>query len=275
MSDTLAGPATAGRFTLDEARAAAWLVQAMAQNRRDGTPPGAELPELAADYCAAHDLDGTATFRLITAALEAGILTDAALAPDKASSGGLMWDYIPGSVDAYRWLLYGGAGEPILASHCERMSHLGGGLGTAGAESALRVLREAARRGNMLARQRAAIAADAQRLDQIARLLTADFTPDTFNDLADIVVRAGRTVSNYDPGGARPGAGSEGPAARPDVLGRLYDAAGDHDLAMLDELALRSGLLWRCPDEDCRWMNRHDEATCGRCGKSRQIRDVS
>ena len=53
-------------------------------------------------------------------------------------------------------------------------------------------------------------------------------------------------------------------------LGRMYDVASDNESAMLDDLALRAGIRWQCP-EPCRWMNREEDRQCGGCGRERGI----
>lgn len=74
--------------------------------------------------------------------------------------------------------------------------------------------------------------------------------------------------------------GSEGLASMSE-LDRLYDVAGDRELSVLDELAVRAGLLWRCdaerersvarliPDMPCGWMNRPEAERCEGCGADR------
>ena len=52
-----------------------------------------------------------------------------------------------------------------------------------------------------------------------------------------------------------------------DVLGRLFDEADDYELATLDSLAIRAGLIWQCPGDH--WNNREGEQNCGSCGKGR------
>jgi hypothetical protein len=46
----------------------------------------------------------------------------------------------------------------------------------------------------------------------------------------------------------------------PAVLQELYDAAGDQEVAVLDELSVRAGLIWVC--DSCGWRNPHWFDTC-------------
>lgn len=152
---------TPARFTLDETAAAAWLAAGVAADGDFVAHQNADntLPDIDADYCAALDDDGaSATFLLVAGALDAGIITDNG--PRDRRGPSLVWEYIAdGDGDGYRWVLYGGTGEPILVSWLEGMSNLGGGIDTKGAASALAVLREAVDEGNRLDAQRAGMAA--------------------------------------------------------------------------------------------------------------------
>lgn len=46
---------------------------------------------------------------------------------------------------------------------------------------------------------------------------------------------------------------------------RLYDAANDHEAAMLDDLRDRAGITWTCPASP--WTNPKGE-TCDDCGRT-------
>jgi hypothetical protein len=62
------------------------------------------------------------------------------------------------------------------------------------------------------------------------------------------------------------------PAYKDDILARLYDAAEDgedYELLALNDLAIRAGLLWCCPDKECGWHNLEDADKCDGCGKSK------
>jgi len=52
-----------------------------------------------------------------------------------------------------------------------------------------------------------------------------------------------------------------------DPLTRLYAAARKREAELLDDLALRAGLLWICGDSDCEWLNREEATRCTACGK--------
>lgn len=52
-----------------------------------------------------------------------------------------------------------------------------------------------------------------------------------------------------------------------DIIARLYSAAADYHLHVLDELMLKSGLMWPC---DCGTHNREDDSVCSDCGTSRE-----
>lgn len=48
---------------------------------------------------------------------------------------------------------------------------------------------------------------------------------------------------------------------------RLYAVADDNEAAVLDDLGLRAGLLWKCP---CGWLNVEAQGTtCDGCGGGR------
>jgi hypothetical protein len=64
----------------------------------------------------------------------------------------------------------------------------------------------------------------------------------------------------------------------PGEMARMFEAAGDHELATLEEVAERAGLIWRCraPGEtlaelvlDCGLNNDEDAARCQGCGAPR------
>ena len=61
------------------------------------------------------------------------------------------------------------------------------------------------------------------------------------------------------------------PAHGEDILARLYDAADDDDLAVLDQLLIKAGLLWDCRDDDdtAHWTNPESATVCEECGKAR------
>ena len=53
-----------------------------------------------------------------------------------------------------------------------------------------------------------------------------------------------------------------------DPLARLYEVAtGKAEVATLDSLRLRAGLIWPC--EDCSAVNPEDAADCATCGATR------
>jgi hypothetical protein len=173
----------------------------MAQTVRGPHPGGTTLPDIGPAYCAAGDMDGSATLQLVAAAADAGIITGAA--PGRPGQPGLVWQFCPdGDGDGYRWLLYGEPGEAIVATHCQAMSGLGGGLDTTGEASALAVLGEAVAAGNMLAAQRTAPPpaqqqADRWALDAIQHMLRdPQWAPGMFEDIAGLVRQTGRDVGN-------------------------------------------------------------------------------
>jgi hypothetical protein len=64
----------------------------------------------------------------------------------------------------------------------------------------------------------------------------------------------------------------------PGELARMFDVAEDHELAMLDEVAERAGLIWICrdpgpggdhPGEGCGYSNDEDAERCQGCGAPR------
>lgn len=62
--------------------------------------------------------------------------------------------------------------------------------------------------------------------------------------------------------------------APPGELARLYEAAdaSDHDLAVLEELAVKAGLRWNCvwcAHSGGGWTNVEEDATCDQCGGPR------
>jgi hypothetical protein len=52
-----------------------------------------------------------------------------------------------------------------------------------------------------------------------------------------------------------------------DPLTRLYGVARNQETELLDDLAVRAGLLWMCEDNDCQWLNREEATRCTACGK--------
>lgn len=52
-----------------------------------------------------------------------------------------------------------------------------------------------------------------------------------------------------------------------DLLARLLAVATDGEASILDDLAIRAGILWRCPN--CAWHNVADDDLCGACGLPR------
>jgi hypothetical protein len=153
-----AGPA---RFVRDEPRAAAWASQGVTQHDEGGGDWDETLPDIGSAYCPAMDLNDTATSRLIRTALAAGIIADTQRGPDALDVPSLVWEFADGGDEgACRWLLYGAAGEPILASQLQSMASLGGPGGCCGPGRPLAVLRAAVRAANALASQRAALGLD-------------------------------------------------------------------------------------------------------------------
>jgi len=49
-----------------------------------------------------------------------------------------------------------------------------------------------------------------------------------------------------------------------DVLARLRDVGTDSEAAVVTQLAIVAGYLWRC--EDCGWISPDEDATCPQCG---------
>lgn len=56
------------------------------------------------------------------------------------------------------------------------------------------------------------------------------------------------------------------PRTADDAIGRLYDAATDYDISVLDDLLRRAGLRWE--HVGC-WTNTTRTRTCENCGKRR------
>jgi len=55
-----------------------------------------------------------------------------------------------------------------------------------------------------------------------------------------------------------------------DIVSRLYGIASSRELETLDELMVRSGILWSC--EICNsWLNAEDNTTCGGCGGDKEL----
>lgn len=52
-------------------------------------------------------------------------------------------------------------------------------------------------------------------------------------------------------------------------LARLFNAADDNEADVIEQVAIKAGLLWRCPDEGCRYNNDEQDKVCGSCGKKR------
>ena len=52
-----------------------------------------------------------------------------------------------------------------------------------------------------------------------------------------------------------------------DDLQRMMSVATDYEHTVLADLALRCGLLWRCPE--CAWHNQEDWTECEGCGATR------
>ena len=52
-----------------------------------------------------------------------------------------------------------------------------------------------------------------------------------------------------------------------DPLTRLYAVATKEEAELLDDLAVRAGLLWARGGEECQWLNREEATRCTACGK--------
>lgn len=52
-----------------------------------------------------------------------------------------------------------------------------------------------------------------------------------------------------------------------DPLTPLDSVAREEEAQLLDDLAVRAGLLWACEDDECRWLNREEATRCAACGK--------
>lgn len=50
-------------------------------------------------------------------------------------------------------------------------------------------------------------------------------------------------------------------------LERMYEVADDAETAVLDELRVRSGVVWRCPRD---WFNEPDRKACEDCSYRRE-----
>jgi len=48
---------------------------------------------------------------------------------------------------------------------------------------------------------------------------------------------------------------------------QLYNVATDAEASMLDDLRIRAGWIWRCPE--CDWFNKADFAFCDNCSTKR------
>jgi hypothetical protein len=59
----------------------------------------------------------------------------------------------------------------------------------------------------------------------------------------------------------------EAPARDP--VDRMYEAATDHEVDVLDQVRRRAGLIWECygtAKRPCRWTNVEGETSCEQCG---------
>jgi hypothetical protein len=85
------------------------------------------------------------------------------------------------------------------------------------------------------------------------------------------LVDSGLSTSRRTPNGSRPKAAEETPPIRyprtvDEAIARLYDAADDHNLPILEELLCDAGLRW--VHAGC-WTNSARVRTCGRCRRRR------
>lgn len=56
----------------------------------------------------------------------------------------------------------------------------------------------------------------------------------------------------------------------PDRFERLLLVAdNDYEFEVIMRVALRAGLFWRCPNEDCDFDNDEPSSTCDECGASK------
>jgi transcriptional regulator with XRE-family HTH domain len=88
----------------------------------------------------------------------------------------------------------------------------------------------------------------------ISRIEAGDANP-TIKALAVIAAKLGVSADYLATGEYR------------DPLTRLYAVARKREAELLDDLAVRAGLLWVCGDSNCEWLNREEATRCTACGK--------
>ncbi len=96
--------------------------------------------------------------------------------------------------------------------------------------------------------------------DEVLALRIIDFEPDRDEELRILSLEADRVLTL--------GTGSSGtlPAA-PSELARMFTVATDGESAVLDDLAQRAGIIWRCA---CGWNNDESATSCAECKEGRQ-----
>ena len=56
--------------------------------------------------------------------------------------------------------------------------------------------------------------------------------------------------------------------SRVEAISRLYDAADDYEASMIEDVAVRAGLVWKCA---CGWANRPKDRRCDGCKAKRPV----
>lgn len=147
------------RFTLDDDKARDWIAAGIEMTDCRAVHDEM-LPAIGSAFGISAD-SGSEVWELVSRALVAGVITDAAAAPGDLA---LYFDFVPydGETTGYHWALsMDGTGGLTARSAFSEMGYLGQGTGDRlrGAELALAVLREAAEAGNQIARGLAAYVA--------------------------------------------------------------------------------------------------------------------
>lgn len=57
-----------------------------------------------------------------------------------------------------------------------------------------------------------------------------------------------------------------------DDLERILRVADDNEMDVIDDLMVRAGILWKCPE--CAWRNQEHDLECDGCGRGRKPQPV-
>jgi len=127
------------RFTLDEAKAEAWVNRAVTQYET-GETSGEDLPEIGKDWNPVEPDEEITVYSIVRAAVESGIIS-------KPADIDLDFEYVEdGDGGYYHFVVYVGW-RVKLASHSYEMRKLGE-RDTTGVKAALAILDEAVREAN-------------------------------------------------------------------------------------------------------------------------------